>query len=482
MFFSIYILIIYVPCDTICLLGDTMSKSKNKGNLYYEKLEWFSGENNFREKYFLKRVAPADFYRDIFPVGSFQDEQGTEYKADGKGNGFLVYKTPDEKFHHRLVFDNLHEIFNSFTLDTVFMSPISYFGRQRTSANARELFALVFDIDEVGEKNLDHLFGWYFEREVRPVPTYIVVSGGGIHLYYVFEKPIPMYPNIQVQLKKLKYELTTKLWNKDTSQLEKRQYQGINQGFRLVGSGTKSGRTVVAYKTGEKINLEYLSQFVSPENKITDTFYHSKLTLEEAKKKYPDWYHQRIELGRKKKNWTCKRDLYDWWKNKITEVEVHHRYFFIMALACYAIKCGIEYEELKKDAYSFLDYLNDKGKKQNNPFTKNDLKSALEMYQESYRSFPRADIEKLTGIEIPKNKRNGRTQAQHLLRARAMRDINQAEKGTTWNGRKSYKDGVFKYLEGHLDGGNYIHFCELTGMKKSVYYKYKKEWLESKKE
>lgn len=457
-----------------------MSKSISDLDLYHEKIKWFSGENNFREKYFLKRVAPADFYRDIFPVGSFQDEQGTEYKADGKGNGFIIYKTPDEKFHHRLVFDNLHEIFNSFTLDTVFMSPISYFGRHRTAANARELFALVFDIDEVGAENLDNLFAWWFERLARPVPTYIVVSGGGIHLYYVFEKPIPMYPNIQMQLKNLKYELTTKLWNKDTSQLEKRQYQGINQGFRLVGSGTKNGGTVVAYKTGEKINLEYLSQFVSPENKITDTFYHSKLTLEEAKKKYPDWYHQRIELGRKKKNWTCKRDLYDWWKNKITEVEVHHRYFFIMALACYAIKCGIEYEELKKDAYSFLDYLNDKGKKQNNPFTKNDLKSALEMYQESYRSFPRADIEKLTGIEIPKNKRNGRSQAQHLEGARAIQQIKNKYEGTTWrntNGRPSAKDTVFRYLDGHPPPwGNYIHFCELTFLSKSVYYKYKKEW------
>lgn len=146
-----------------------------------------------------------------------------------------------------------------------------------------------------------------------------------------------------------------------------------------------------------------------------------------------------------------------------------------MSLACYAIKCGISELELRQDAYSFLDILNDKGSKDNNPFTVNDLESALEMYQECYRTFPRADIEKITGIDIPKNKRNGRKQAAHLVRARAMRDINQAEQGMKWNGRKSVREGVFSFLDMNPNA-TYKEFCELTGMKKSVFYKYKKEW------
>ena len=446
-------------------------------DLYHEKLQWFYDENNyFKPKYMgFKKTAAADFYRDIFPEGSFQTEQGQDYSADGKGNGFLVYKTADDKMHTRMVFDNLVEIFNSLNLDTCFMSPISYFGRNRTSANARELFALVFDLDNVGEKQLDHLFGWYFERDIRPVPTYVVVSGGGIHLYYVFEQPIPLYPNIQKQLKKLKYELTDLLWNEDTSQLEKKQFQGINQGFRLVGSGTKNGGSVIAFRTGKKVTLEYLSRYVSPENHITDTLYHPKITLEQAKKKYPEWYHQRIELGRTKKNWMCKRDLYDWWKRQVYQVKVHHRYFYVMSLACYAIKCGISELELRQDAYSFLDILNDKGSKDNNPFTVNDLESALEMYQECYRTFPRADIEKITGIEIPKNKRNGRKQSTHLKMARAIQQIQDEENGTKWNGRKSVREGVFSFLDMNPNA-TYKEFCELTGLKKSVFYKYKKEW------
>lgn len=449
------------------------------GDLYQEKLEWFLDKtNNFRSNYFFNRVAAADFYRDIFPVGSFQEEQGENYNADGKGNGFLVYKTVDDKMHTRLVFDDLYEILNSLNLDTCFMSPISYFGRNRTAANARELFALVFDIDYVGEKELDHLFGWYFERDVRPVPTYIVVSGYGIHLYYVFEKPIPLYPNIQKQLKNLKYELTELLWNEDTSQLEQKQFQGINQGFRLVGSGTKQGGTVVAFQVGKKITLEYLSRFVSDESKITDTFYHPKLTLEQAKKKYPEWYHQRIELGRGKKNWTCKRALYDWWKNQLLKVTVHHRYFYVMSLACYAIKCGISEDELTKDAYSVLPLLNEKGRSENNPFTESDLKSALEMYQECYRTFPRTDIEKITAIEIPKNKRNGRKQLQHLEGARALQAIKDKYNGTNWrdgNGRKSTQKVVFEFLDMNPNA-TAKDFCEITGLSERVFYKYKKIW------
>ena len=148
-----------------------------------------------------------------------------------------------------------------------------------------------------------------------------------------------------------------------------------------------------------------------------------------------------------------------------------------MCLSCYAIKCGISEEELTKDAYSFLQYLNDKGRHENNPFTESDLKSALEMFQECYRTFPRADIEKISGIEIPKNKRNGRKQSTHLKMARAIQQIQDEENGTKWNGRLSAEKVVFAFLDMNPQG-DYKQFCEDTGLQKSVYYKYKKAWKE----
>jgi len=44
--------------------------------------------------------------------------------------------------------------------------------------------------------------------------------------------------------------------------------------------------------------------------------------------------------------------------------------------------------------------------------------SALNSYSEEFKTFPRSDIEKITAIEIPKNKRNGLKQEQHLSLAR----------------------------------------------------------------
>lgn len=447
-------MIIYAPYAII----QGMGRKVKEGDSYAEKEAFLSAD--------YERVTPRKFYRELFPVGSFEPEIGyqEDYPKTGKGNGIVVFGD-EKKLSKHLVFDDLKELSKAAKSQVAFMSPIGYFGRSRTAANARLLYALTFDLDGVGREQISYLFDW-FRR--LPKPTYIVNSGGGLHLYYFFDKPVPMYPKLQQQLKKLKYALTDRLWNIDTSNVETKQFQGINQGFRLVGSRTKKGKRVTAYRTGERVSLAYLSEFVDPENRVTDTLYHSKMTLEEARKKYPDWYQQRIIDGRQSSNWVCKRALYDWWLKRAGKVVFHHRYFFVMCLAVYAVKCDIPFEELKKDAYNLLPMMNSKG----DEFTKADVKSALEMYQESYRSFPRSDIEKLSGLPIPKNKRNGRTRAQHLLRARAMRDINQAEQGTKWNGRKSAEPVVKQFLE-QFPNGTAADFVELAGLSRRVFFKYK---------
>lgn len=431
--------------------------------LYDEKEKWLQ---QFPEVKF------SEFYRDIFPEGSFEAEAGKmdDYERTGKGNGFIVYEMEDGRKHTRMVFDGLEEIGKQLDKKSAFMSCISYFGKNRTAANAREMFALVFDLDEVGGEEIQLFWdGWVEGFGGRaPRPTYIVNSGGGVHLYYVFEIPVPLYPNIQRELKDLKYALTELIWNGDTSRLEQRQYQGINQGFRLVGSRTKRGETVKAYLTGGRVSLEYLSQFVPEEFRIKDTFYHSRTTLAEAKKKWPEWYHQRIELGRKRKGWTCNRALYDWWKGKWKEAQVHHRYFYIMALAIYALKSGVSLEELKKDAEELQPYLS----RRDNPFTEDDVASALELYQECFRTFPRKEIEKLTAIDIPANKRNGRKQKAHVAYMNHERAFRVSEGSCTNGGRPSVRQVVEDFIAKNPKAG-YSEFVAATGLSKTSWYKYK---------
>ena len=79
-------------------------------------------------------------------------------------------------------------------------------------------------------------------KDIIPKATFIVNSGTGLHLYYVLTEPVPMYPQNQKTLKELKYALTRQIWNRFTSSIREPQMQGILQGFRVVGSGSKLGR------------------------------------------------------------------------------------------------------------------------------------------------------------------------------------------------------------------------------------------------
>ena len=71
-----------------------------------------------------------------------------------------------------------------------------------------------------------------------------------------------------------------------------------------------------------------------------------------CKQSYAQGNPQRWELR------VCNEALYEWWKRKITEeVNAGGRYFSIMALCSYGLKCGISEYKIRRDAYAFLDHL-----------------------------------------------------------------------------------------------------------------------------
>lgn len=55
--------------------------------------------------------------------------------------------------------------------------------------------------------------------------------------------------------------------------------------------------------------------------------------------------------------------------------------------------------------------------------TEEDIRSALEAYDKEYYNFTISDIEALTDVRIERNKRNGRSQKEHLKRARAVQEV-----------------------------------------------------------
>lgn len=400
-------------------------------NLYMEK--------NTHLEQSLVKVTPHDFYREIFPEGSFEREgcyednrpNGIAVSLPGKGgsvNGIALEIEGGGVARRYIITDDLKKLDELLDMDFIIMSPISYFGKQRSGKMARFLFALAFDLDGVGMPQLRDVLH-QMSKGILPKATFVVNSGTGLHLYYVLSEPVPMYPQNQHYLKELKYSLTRQIWNRFTSTIKQPQMQGLMQGFRVVGSWSKLGKDypVVAYRFGGRVELDSLLAFIPASNgerqKLEGIMRKSSMPLAEAKEKYPDWYERRIVNGERRGRWTVKRDLYDWWLRRIrNEIRVGHRYHGVMTLAVYAKKCGIDEAELRRDAYSLLEPYDEMSIEEVNRFTRDDVEAALSMFNEDYVTFPRDDIARLSGLSMPVNKRNWRKQADHIRVMNFIRD------------------------------------------------------------
>lgn len=420
------------------------------------------------------------FYRDIFPPGCF--ERKGVY-ADQKPNGIIVEVTEEriggkQKILRHTLTDDLEKLDEVVSRDNFcIMSPISYIGKSRQAKNARYLYAMAIDLDGVTSKkrfnflmqqieNGDQMMGFVWGL---PRPTYIVSSGTGLHLYYVFEERIPLFQNIVEELEKLKRRLTWQAWTQGASELHDNvQYESLFQGFRIVGTATKNGDRTAAFQTGEKITVAYLNQYVPQEYRAKDFEYKSKFSLEEAQKRYPEWYERRIIQQKPRGTWTCKKDLYEWWKRKIHEGATQgHRYWCMMTLATYALKCGVPYEELLQDGIEMLDFLNSVG----DEFTMDDLIHSLEAYNGDYITYPIDTIIARTDIYIKKNKRNGRKQILHLKMARSNLEILNEDNGKALQGRPAKANIVQLWQQEHPNGRK-VDCIRDTGLSKPTVYKW----------
>lgn len=403
------------------------------------------------EKWGGYEVTPMEVYTDIFKLGEGYIQKSDEPPGQFKANPVGYYKKKGEdRGHFRILFeDTFEEILEEMQgAEFTLLNGLTYFGRRNVQDHASKMFAMIFDLDGVTEKTLNAFLSGAIVGNAYPVPNYVALSGHGIHLYYVFEEPISLFPYTKIQLKDLKYALTEKIWNMYTSTEEKVQHQGINQGFRIIGGMTKEDaaeQTVRAFRVNKHpFSLDQLCQYVPVEMRVDQEklWKESKYSLEQARKKFPEWYERVVVNGDKTpKYWDIAGKvhgenpfaLYDWWRGKLEAGATYgHRYFSIMALAIYGAKNDKPYEDVRKDALeyvTFLDALNP-----DEPFTSSDVEAALECYDTRYKTFPIKDLEKITGIQIPRNKRNGRKQAAHLGRIRVMQQYDDPD--GEWRNKK----------------------------------------------
>ena len=462
-------------------------------------------------------IDPYDFYREIFGDGDLDEE---DCFTKGKYNAIALEitktKRKDKNGKEKTVVYR-HTVTND--LDMVdqlqhskhfcVMAPISYVGKSRHSKNARIMYALGVELDNLRVKKdgqqigLENLIDRYSEKcHFIPKPTFVVASGNGVHLYYQFEKPVVLFPNTIKSLKRYKEELTKMIWHKDVTTDytdDKIQQESIFQGFRMPGTLTRAGDKAVAFRVGDRVSIDYMNSFMYSRLKGTcdiEGTYKSELLLKDAKEKYPEWYEKVIvNNDRSIKEWALSRNVYDWWLRAIKEGAADgHRYYCLKMLAIYAIKCGnydkkknpypVTQEEFEEDAWSLLDDFNARGKRADNPFTEYDVLCALQVYEDrGMITYPRNSIAYKAGIPIepsvprrPKGKRL--KQADHLEEASAIQNIRMKRAGKDWregNGRPAgsgtAQAKVQQYREKHPEA-NVTEVARALGISRPTVYKW----------
>lgn len=383
-------------------------------------------------------------------------------------NPLVIWRTQKGFKHHILLRedDSL-----DFVEDRHFaiMAPLTYAGRTRRSKNARFCYGFAIDLDGVTTDHLANLLhqmrtkDTHFPNTFLPPANFIVTSGNGIHVYYLFASPVPMFERQKLVLNALKHFITSKLWQyKITTSIEKVQYQSILQGFRVPGTLTKFGTEVRVF-FNEDARYYKPSDFIwyknYPEQKKnmpikgdkTITFEDMDLVdgslknpmgyrLQYAKEKWPEWYERRVLKKEGKSKWRVKRCLYDWWYREITtkdKVTVGHRYNCVLCLAVYAAKCKIPFDELKRDAYDLLERFESLTAKEDNHFTSDDIEAALKGYDEEFCTMTVKNISRLSGIKIEKRKRKGRELKKQLILARTAQNIDDPDGNWRWKYGKS---------------------------------------------
>lgn len=444
------------------------------------------------------RIDGYSFYRYIFPDNERSGEQNQDFS---KPNAIFLYENDIPKankdYSKRLMLDDTWEEDYMELVEQkehTLCSGMTYRGRRTLQKNEQNMNALIFDLDGVGMKEIKTLLLRFTlspsTMRSLPMPTFLVVSGGGVHIYYVFDEPIALFPNVRKQLKDLKHDLTYKMWDWGaTSQFKKIQYQRIGQPFRMVGSiNEKHGNEIIAYKLNDRVSIEYLNQYaMEPEHTVNvQKRYASRMTMEEAREKYPEWA-EKVESGTYKRGkWdiagkTHGKDpwaLYHWWLRQYKKAIGGHRYFFMMFCVVYANKCDVPREVVEKDLWDIYEKLKDV--QHENPLEEKDVWSALKIYKKDMYNYTIDDIKLLTQIPIEKNKRNHRSQKDHLKMARYVRDEINGH-ADTWraNGRPKgsknkeckKKELILEYAAMHPKD-NVTDIARALGVSRPTVYKY----------
>jgi hypothetical protein len=396
-------------------------------------------------------VSPYTMYEDIF--------------GDTEQTVPIVFIDDDETKHIvPMSIDEAIERCNG--RNDVLLGGCTYFNNWISKKSARDIYTFIIDMDNVYSGTLQNALqnDWRTaNNEPLPKPTYIVNSGTGLHLYYVLNEPIPNYYSSTENLDKLYRALAIQQTTKRVY-LHK-QVQWFGQDFRMAGGLNKYGWTNSAYRVGEKWDIDELGKQVGLKD-VHFIHYGEPRTKKATSDKKP--YKKPKSQG-----WKCSRAFYDYsLKTCRDKTKEGNRYTSMCALSVIAWKCDVTRIELENDLISLLPDYNKGAKRQ---IKQKEIYSAMKMYNEKAMLTQRQSLENWQGWEFKPIKRNGRKQAVHLQRARAVQDIDYP------NGDWRNKDGrppkgdIIAEWQRQNPNGTISECAKATGTSRTTVYKY---WID----
>lgn len=317
-----------------------------------------------------------------------------------------------------------------------------YFKSFISKATAKEIRAFIVDMDNVYAGTLLAALqaDWRTANgEAIPMPTYIVNSGTGLHLYYVLNKPIPYYRCNAEMIDQLYRRLAVLNTTKRVYLV--RQVQWFGQDFRIAGGLNKYDWKNTIFKVGDRWSAVALGKAVGLQNVKFAQY-------GDPPKKSP---RATLPKGRVpvREGWRTNRAFYDYTLRTCREkTKEGNRYMSMCALTVIAWKCNVPVDEVELNLLSLIPDYNKNAVRKIKP---REVKNALKMYNEKAMLTQRERLQDWIGWEYKPIKRNGRTREKHLQGARAIRDINN-ENWRRGNGRPTAKAKVTEWRQQYPDG------------------------------
>ncbi len=153
---------------------------------------------------------------------------------------------------------------------------------------------------------------------------------------------------------------------------------------------------------------------------------------------------------------------------------MHHRYWCILTLVIYAVKCDIPRDEVLADALALVPKMDSYTDTEDNRFTEDDVHDAMLAYDENYNKWPIKTIEDTTLFRIERNRRNGRKQDEHLKMMNFVRDNLSYPDGSWRNkeGRPTQVETVRRWREKNPDNNNKSQCAKETGLDRKTVRKW----------